>query len=496
MQSAHHKPLRALFLGIDGATDDVIGPMTQRGDLPNIAALRARGAYGRLKSQLGYSSPALWGSIESGYSPETHGILGFPTALRGNLRKPRIHERLEQVGWNVGMCRMFCNWPPAENEVFVVPSFADVATEAHPQWVTPLCQGKSLLRFGKLARYLYHVSKARLGVLWKILVAGALLPGIGNERSKAYFRLQNAQNWLYARLFQRLVTKLQPDYGAIMIGMADSIGHRYWRFHHSRQQGQDDRDTRRLGGVVEDAYRQIDRTVGECLALTNKETLIVMVSDHGMEFVDRSGDNLTPASSLPSVLQLPDDIEAYFSGYIAYLALPPGSGDIRELLARLQKTRLQPDDQELFDPCHMSGERIRLGISRRIQWAPNARVEIWSGQKVHLSHLVRREPRRSGDHGNAPDGVVLFAGAGVNAGNEIREASQFDIAPTVLSLLGQPIPADCEGAPLAAVLNPDVLRNVRETQDNSDIHHTGPTERTSKDEEELIERLRELGYVD
>jgi predicted AlkP superfamily phosphohydrolase/phosphomutase len=55
---------------------------------------------------------------------------------------------------------------------------------------------------------------------------------------------------------------------------------------------------------------------------------------------------------------------------------------------------------------------------------------------------------RSGNH--RAQGMLIAAGPGVKAGT-IRNANILDIAPTILSLLGQPIPAEMEGKPLRLV---------------------------------------------
>jgi predicted AlkP superfamily phosphohydrolase/phosphomutase len=51
------------------------------------------------------------------------------------------------------------------------------------------------------------------------------------------------------------------------------------------------------------------------------------------------------------------------------------------------------------------------------------------------------------DANHAPDGVYVLAGDGVEPGQGEQRAI-FDIAPTLLDLLGEPVPADMEGKSL------------------------------------------------
>ena len=498
MSPGKHKPLKCLFIGVDGATADVISPMVDAGRLPAFARLRREGAYGRMRSQPGYSSPALWCTIESGYPPEEHGVLGFPTALRSNLRRPRLHERAARSGWTVGMCRMFCNWPPAENEAFVVPSFAGVAGKAKPGWVEPLCTAKVLSGAGDKARFAWSCVRARLGLrpLGKLLRAGLGARRREREDSASYYHIQNAQHWLYARLFSRLVRLHGPDYAALMIGMADSVGHRYWHYHEMRRRGERHRACRRFGGVVERAYAEIDRAIGELLALADDETTVVIASDHGMEYVGRGGANLVVASALPKLLGLDSQVEAYFAGYIAYLGIPAGTMPLEALLEKVAETRLTSPEQPLFDPCHVSGKRIRLGIARNVAYEPDRRVRLWNGRTVRLGDLARREPRRPGDHGHGPDGILMLRGPGVRPGAAIRDATHYHVAPTALALLGMPIPRGLKESPLTDVLQPECVAGIAYAENEQASPATPGETLTAEQEATLEDRLRDLGYID
>lgn len=498
MRRRAQKPLKGLFIGVDGATDDVIGPMISQGRLPHLARLKKQGAYGRLKSQPGYSSPALWTTIESGYPTEEHGILGFGTALRPNLRKRRIHEHLAGAGWKVGMCRMFCNWPPGENEVFVVPSFADVSDKAYPEWVSPLCQGKQIAGVSQKVAFLYRLARARLGLatLSGVIRAGLTAPHAAEDDHEAYYLVQKAQHCLYCRLFRRLVTEFQPEYAAVLIGIADSVGHRYWHYHHAMKNGDCSKPVRCLGGIVEAAYAEIDKAVGEFMDLTDDRTVIMVVSDHGMELVRRTGHNLIPKSSIPKALRLPKDTEGYFSGMYAFLAPEDDRTSLTELLSKLRQTRLAKTAEPLFAPCRLSGKRVVFGFSTNIDWNPKATVLTWSGRRVPLEELARREPRRSGDHGHGPDGIWLLKGPGVRPGVQMSDPTRYEVAPTLLALLGMPVPKKLPGYPCREALMPEVDDGIRYTDEDASIGSEAPAPMSNEDEAVLEERLRDLGYVD
>jgi predicted AlkP superfamily phosphohydrolase/phosphomutase len=92
------------------------------------------------------------------------------------------------------------------------------------------------------------------------------------------------------------------------------------------------------------------------------------------------------------------------------------------------------------------------------------------------------------------DGVLFARGAGVGIPQTQapRRISVNDIAPTVLAWLGLPIGDDMDGAPAPFLLDVEPLRIAS--------HDTRPIERLgagpSGAEEELLEQLRALGYVE
>jgi predicted AlkP superfamily phosphohydrolase/phosphomutase len=104
----------------------------------------------------------------------------------------------------------------------------------------------------------------------------------------------------------------------------------------------------------------------------------------------------------------------------------------------------------------------------------------------------------TGEHESdrAADGVFYALGPGFPAGGSARGAdgplSVNDITPTILAWLGLPIGSDMDGRPAAGV----DLGEVRTVP----THDTTPIERMVGDdsgaEPEVLERLRELGYIE
>jgi predicted AlkP superfamily phosphohydrolase/phosphomutase len=99
------------------------------------------------------------------------------------------------------------------------------------------------------------------------------------------------------------------------------------------------------------------------------------------------------------------------------------------------------------------------------------------------------------------DGVFALASGPARRGHELSGARIIDVAPTVLYLMGLPIPEDMDGRPLLEALDPDfVARHPLKHESNG--HAPGPGPRApetvfSAEEEELIaRRLQAMGYIE
>lgn len=105
--------------------------------------------------------------------------------------------------------------------------------------------------------------------------------------------------------------------------------------------------------------------------------------------------------------------------------------------------------------------------------------------------------RYSGMHRD--NGMFVAAGPMVRGGAAAPEAAIIDLAPTILYLLDREIPADMDGRVLEEVLAPGLVsgRPVRRGAPTSgDEAGRGPSQEYSAEEEaEVLQRLRDLGYL-
>ena len=91
-----------------------------------------------------------------------------------------------------------------------------------------------------------------------------------------------------------------------------------------------------------------------------------------------------------------------------------------------------------------------------------------------------------------PEGIVAIRGPGI-APNRNLAANLRDITPTILALLGQPIPSQVEGKPLPCVRS---TTRIDAPMAQTPPSHLGQFEYTPEEQAIIEQRLADLGYLE
>jgi predicted AlkP superfamily phosphohydrolase/phosphomutase len=99
---------------------------------------------------------------------------------------------------------------------------------------------------------------------------------------------------------------------------------------------------------------------------------------------------------------------------------------------------------------------------------------------------------------HAMDGILVVAGPHIRKGEEIAEARIIDLAPTILHIMGLPVPKDMDGHVLTELFTLSFQKRHAVTFDGEEgIEEGKPEEKvySPNEEAEIEERLRGLGYL-
>ncbi len=107
---------KLIFLGLDGLEPDLVEKFLTEGKLPNLARLRDRGRYSRLRTTFPALSPVAWSTFATGSNPGKHNLFDF---LNRNLRSylPELSSsRVRQPSriWRIGRWRVPLSKPAVE----------------------------------------------------------------------------------------------------------------------------------------------------------------------------------------------------------------------------------------------------------------------------------------------------------------------------------------------------------------------------------------------
>jgi len=114
--------------------------------------------------------------------------------------------------------------------------------------------------------------------------------------------------------------------------------------------------------------------------------------------------------------------------------------------------------------------------------------------EVPFSHLVHSKPAFSGEH--AKEGILIMRGKGLRRGYKISRASVLDVTPTILALKGVSLGGDMDGRALKEIMDPVFLTKHPISYVHSySLYPLPTTEETVKLDNETLQRLKALGYI-
>jgi predicted AlkP superfamily phosphohydrolase/phosphomutase len=272
-----------LVLALDGATFDVIRPMAEAGELPNLAAWMKEGRSNGLASTTPPVTFPAWSSFMTGLAPADHGIFDFTQKKPGEYRlrfinstdreAPSLFRRVSDAGGRVLVLGMPATHPPEPLDGLLVCGFdAPVSTGTDERSASD----PSLYR--EVAR-----------------VAGPWMRPDLNESAQADDFHERAVETLLSRIDRKSDFALEalrqvrasrdgelPSLTMVVFSESDTVGHHYWRDHDPGSPRHDASASPQRRDALSEVYRRLDRACGQIRDAVGSDVLCVVLSDHGM----------------------------------------------------------------------------------------------------------------------------------------------------------------------------------------------------------------------
>jgi predicted AlkP superfamily phosphohydrolase/phosphomutase len=455
---------RVIVIGLDCATPQLVFD-AWRDDLPTISSLMDRGVYGRLESTIPAITVPAWSSMMTGLDPGQLGFYGFRNrtdhsyenmaiANARDVHEPRVWDRLSEAGKRVAVIGVPQTFPVRPVNGAMVSCF-----------LTPSSRSE------------YTYPPALRDQISGWLDGDEFLVDVPNFRSEDKDRIladiyrMTDQHFMVCR---RLLDADPYDFFMMVEMGVDRIHHAFWHYmdpdHPKHVPGS------RFEHAIHDYYVHVDGLIRGLIDRIPDDTVVLVVSDHGARTM-RGGICINEwliergylvLKDYPTAIQPLEKCEVDWSrtrawaagGYYGRLFMnvegrePQGVvpadryEEERDRLVAELATITDPDGH----PIGVKGFKPEDLYAAVGNVAPDLIVyfgdlEWRSIGSVGLRTIWTFENDTGPDEANhAQHGIfVLFDPSHPGNGQTLEDLRIYDVAPTVLAIMGEPAPDAARG---------------------------------------------------
>ncbi|MBN1483087.1 MAG: alkaline phosphatase family protein [Chloroflexia bacterium] len=544
---------RVILLGLDGATWTLLQPWVQQGRLPGLARAMQQGSHGALHSSTPpYSAPA-WVSLATGMNPGKHGVVDFWQPApdgRGeqpisalSAAAPTLWEQLGQAGRRVALFNVPVTYPPRPVNGLLVSGMLTPHEEA--AWSHPPALKEELqsLPGGYLVNP-YATAAQSEEFLQRVLTwvpqrERAHRQMLERERWSLFFNVVQASDTIQHH-FWNCLDPAHPAYDEHLARRYDGLLQRCYAAMDAVIQNRlallDERTALILmsdhGFGPAHKYVHVNRLLADMglLVFEGGRPARGGISMSGLYRLLRRLDPWNLRGRLSNRLRqrLRQQVDRAIARPIdwsrsrAYSGRSTGESIYINLRGRDPRGIVEPGQEyealrdkviqgllDLRDPD--SGERVVEQAWRKeeiyhgpqLPWLPDVLFQVsphpyLPTDRLSVDDLFEEIAPSIGGGRHQSEGILVLAGAPFQQGLSIQDAQITDVAPTVLYLLGLPVPEDMDGRVLEETLDPG-YRRAHPIQQGPPVggesQAAGPSPYSEQEVDEIAERLRGLGYV-
>jgi len=532
---------KIIVVGLDGATFTLLEPFIDEGRMPNLRNIMNHGASGILKSTIPPVTGPAWSSFATGTNPGKHGAYDFVVRDKNNklvvinstlIRGKKIWNILSDHEKKVGVIHFPISYPPEKVNGFMISGFIS------PQNANNITYPQEL--YAEILREVgdYIVTtKAPTQKKWRKFT---------KKEIKDYVDGLMREEELRYKTFKYLKNKGKLDFMYLLFMSCDKIQHRFWKYLDNNET---DYPRGEIYEYILMCYQQIDDILGDLLKEMDEDTSLFIVSDHG--FCSKKklfhinvwlGRNGYLSKNHKKIIIEKIKTTLGFKNEKFFTGLPMPVVKVFNFL-HLHKTKAyapttwgaginlkKRDGHGIFEKCEEYNS-IRNELKDKLLVLKDEETgknfikaacfpeEIYHGPYVKdvsdiilcpeagylitdsLISLSGRDlvkvTNSDGDH--HPDGIfIALDKRRINNGIRVNSIDMIDIAPTILYLLGVPIPSEMDGKIVSQIFKDSFLES------NSPVYYDSfPEEKklteervyTEEDEKYILDSLKNLGYL-
>lgn len=455
---------RALVIGLDCAAPQLVFDRWLD-DLPTIRGLTERGRYGVLRSCDPPITVPAWSVMTSSRSPGALGFYGFRNrkdhsydamafADSRSVTVPRVWDLLSAKGRPVIVLGVPQTYPVSQVHGVMVSCF--LTPDTNRQYTYPASVKQEIE--GLVGEYMVDVPNFRSEDKAQIL---------RDIETMTERRFQVAEHLLETRPWDLF----------FMVEMGtDRVHHAFWRYfdpeHRLYEPGNE------FESAMLDYYKGVDEKLGRLLAAAaGDDTAVLVLSDHGAKRIDggicvnewlrREGyltlreEPAEPTALKPDMIDWSRTVAWGEGGYYCRLFLNVAGREPEGQVAAEEYERVRTEIKEKLEALGDENGQPIGTVAHRPEELYAERNGVVPDLMVYFGDLYWRSIGQVGtgtvhvfendtgpdDANHAHEGLYVLVADGVEPGPG-EERQIVDIAPTLLTLLGEPVPAEMEGASL------------------------------------------------
>lgn len=452
---------KVLVIGLDCAPGEIV--FDRRKELPVLGELVDNSVYGNLRSSDPPITIPAWMVMCTGKDPGRLGLYGFRhrkdysykdiwIATSQSIREKTVWDILGERGGRCCLVSVPPSYPPKPVPGNLISCFITPGDEKEYTYPSEL-RGELEEKFGK---YIFDV-------VFRTDDKDKLLEQIYEMTAKRF------------EVMNYLITKKPWDFFMFVEIGVDRIQHAFWKYmdpeHHLYVKGNP------YENAIMEYYKDLDRKLGELLSNVDKNTIVLVVSDHGAkrmkgafcvnEWLIEQGD--LAVKEMPQSQVSLEKVDVDWSrtkswgwgGYYARIFL---NIEGREMQGIVKPEDYEKERESLIERLSsVRGPNGEEWITRIIK--PQEYFQELNGDypdlMIYFDDLYWRSAGTLG-HGtkyllendtgpddavHAQDGIYILYDP-ENKINLRKDANILDIAPTILNEMGLRIPEDMRGTPI------------------------------------------------
>ncbi|MCF6158422.1 MAG: hypothetical protein E3K32_07585 [wastewater metagenome] len=550
---------KMVIIGIDSGTFDIIKPLIRNGKLRNLAQLMEEGTSGQLQSTTPPVTPPAWVSLMTGKNPGKHGVFDFYASPSYGYVRPAMNARyikaktiwkiLSDSGLRTGIINLPITHPPEKINGFVIPGLQHAMNGgknfSHPPELMEEIQerfGEYRVHYGDLEsfytnnldrfieewRQIVEVRKQSILYLmdnkeWDVFMPVFFCADTMQHHFWKFFDKEHplhepALSKKYENVIGEFYEKIDEAIGEILKRIDDDIPVMVVSDHGAGPE--------KLAFFInnwlhKEGFLAFKNIFSPLWRIRFPHIFYKALRRFGFPGVAW----VVPLDKLKALGKVVDPREglnipffidwkrtrAYAGNYSeqgVYINLkgrePCGIvergkeyEDVRNSIMEKLKELKDPTSGKPLDIEAVKKEEIYEGPY--LDDAADIFVKMKGAECIAQKEIYRKgffglPNKSSGTH--RFEGIFILKGPGIKANSTIHGAKIIDVAPTILNILGIPVPDDMDGRVLSEVFTKEYLENHPVTHSSASKVEVkrGEGVLSNEESEKISKTLRDLGY--